>query len=130
MSEGNGNGSNGNGKLPADNSGKFAPGNPFAFKPGRSGNPGGRPALPGHFARALHKIPPEKWRKVINAQIKAAMQGDSRAFASLARYLLPELPRDLHMEMTGGAGQPLTIRIERIQEWRSEGAVDRLPPHP
>ncbi len=32
--------------MTAANSGRFAPGNAMAFKPGKSGNPKGRPAVP------------------------------------------------------------------------------------
>ena len=49
--------------MPAENSGKTARGRPF--KPGQSGNPGGRPKMPEEMRQILREAGPELARKLL-----------------------------------------------------------------
>lgn len=70
-----------------------------AFKPGVSGNPGGRPK-DAHYVAAIRKaVPPESFAEVIVQLVKA---GDARVICWLGERLYPK-----PLEITGKDGAPL-----------------------
>ncbi len=74
-------------KYTAQNSGRtagrFAKGNHYRFRPGQSGNPGGRPKrdLESEVARAVFEGNADA---IYNAMLKALLKGDPEVFAALA----------------------------------------------
>lgn len=65
------------------NTGQFKPGNPYRFKPGESGNPGGRPRkdLSAEIAEAIFA---EHGEEIYKAMLAKLLKGDAKVFTALA----------------------------------------------
>ena len=74
-------------KYTAQNSGKtagrFAEGNQYRFRPGQSGNPGGRPKKDIE-AEIAQRVFEENADAIYRAMLKALLKGDPEVFAVLA----------------------------------------------
>ena len=80
------------------------------FVKGQTGNPKGRPkkATEQEYQDALYDVVPlERWKKILEAQMKRAERGDIQAFNAIANRILPITEK---RELTGKDGEPITIR--------------------
>lgn len=114
------------------------------FKPGQSGNPGGRPALPADLRRLRHSCRKELLESVLKimsmdeetadkysksnlkvierltfAVIGRAQQGDVAAFKQALEVAYGKLPDDSTLEFSDE-------EIELIEEWRKRVAKQEL----
>jgi len=94
---------------------------PYKFKPGQSGNPGGRPkATPITDALRDALSDPAELEKFIGAVIKKAKKGDVKAFQAVSDRLEGKPAQALNL---GGAdGGPIVFRLERIG--KNEGRAE------
>lgn len=80
------------------------------FIKGKSGNPKGRPtkATEQEYQDALYDVVPlDRWKRILEAQMKRAERGDIQAFNAIANRILPIMERHEH---TGRDGDPIEIR--------------------
>lgn len=112
-----------------DSAGRFKPGNPWRFKPGQSGNPGGRARLLGQSLRdwlaAPSAIDPRRHnadvlaermvREAINGNVRAAIEIRKATEGDLYRYSDAEL-----IDMLQGDDTQRVAAIRAITE--SEGS--------
>lgn len=83
------------------------------FKPGQSGNPGGRPKqTPIADALRVALSDPSELEKFISAVLKKAKKGDVKAFQAVSDRIEGKPAQALNL---GGAdGGPIVFRLERI----------------
>ena len=79
------------------------------FKPGASGNPGGRPRrdAAAEIAKAIFERNEEE---IYKAMLKALKKGNPKAFTALAERGYGKVPQ--HVSVDGGGGGPLAFDIE------------------
>ena len=78
---------------------------PFAFKPGQSGNPGGRPKIDvaAEIARRAFEKDPEAIAKAMHAKLR---RGDAKVFTTCGERGYGKLPTPVSVEQN----EPLEIR--------------------
>lgn len=95
----------------------------FAFKPGQSGNPGGRPKEGPLRLKDYRKMFVEEMNRrgpaVIKACLDAAEQGDVKAIAIAMKYLMPEAKAD-------SGGIDLELAPEATMEDRLAALVNKI----
>ncbi|MBE7490969.1 MAG: hypothetical protein HS108_04335 [Planctomycetes bacterium] len=84
-----------------------------SWKPGQTGNPGGRPRSVRRVQYSRLRIMDASvseadWAAIIDKAIEQAREGDATARAWLSKYLLPESPDPFADVTTDGVGQVLT----------------------
>ena len=79
------------------------------FTKGNKASPGRPPkAAKEDYIDILYEVVTvERWRKLIEAQVKRAERGDIQAFNAIANRILPITEKH---ELTGKDGEPITIR--------------------
>ena len=92
---------------------RFQPGNKIGnrFKPGQSGNPGGRPKqdLPGEIARAIFEGDAEAIRDVFRKELR---KGNHKLFEVLADRGYGKVKQGV--ELSGPDGDPIATEIEIV----------------
>lgn len=86
---------------------------PFKWKSGQSGNPGGRPKkdLAAELALAVFERNPQQ---LYDAFVRAAKKGDPRIFEALANRAFGKVKEIAQVEHTGADGDPLKIIVELV----------------
>ena len=98
---------------------------PFAFKPGQSGNPGGRPKrdLAAEIARQAFEKDPAAIADAMHAKLK---KGDAKVFRTCGERGYGKLPTPVSVEQN----EPLEVRhvIEFLGRASNDAAHKPLPP--
>lgn len=90
------------------------------FKKGHTVKSPGRPvrARDEEYQAILYEVVPlEKWRKILEAQVKRAERGDIQAFNALANRIMPLITKQ---EVSGSEGEPLKIIFEYVGDTNEE----------
>lgn len=83
----------------------------YQFKPGQSGNPGGRPKkLPGTIALRADLQDPELAQKLGRVQIRKALRGDTRAFKEILDRVEGKVP--IRIEHSGPDGEEIKAKVD------------------
>ena len=99
--------------MPAENSGETARGRPF--KPGQSGNPGGRPKMPEDVREAFRALVPEAIQTIVYVMRHGKKDKDRTDAANSIidrAYGKPMQMQDISMDMAGSVD--LTGQIRRV----------------
>lgn len=92
----------------------FKPGNAFAWKPGQSGNPGGRPAIADEIKALAEVDSPEAYR-VVAEMMRTAEKDSVRLAAALSILKMAGVPL--------GNGVALTVPPPQLPEAPSQERV-------
>lgn len=94
---------------------------PFRFKPGQSGNPGGKPKidLSAEIARQIFQQNPNAIGKALT---KAAMKGDAFVFKVLAERAFGKMTEQLEVKATyqSMSDDELRTRLEQLRQADTE----------
>lgn len=72
------------------------------FQPGKSGNPGGRPAHQTKYLKALVRIvKQDDWKDIVKKAIEQAKRGDKSARQWLSDYCAGKPPQGVEMDVDG-----------------------------
>ena len=99
--------------MPAENSGETARGRPF--KPGQSGNPGGRPKMPEDVREAFRALVPEAIQTIVYVMRHGKKDKDRTDAANSIidrAYGKPTQMQDISLDMAGGLD--VTAQIRRV----------------
>jgi hypothetical protein len=84
---------------------------PYRFKPGQSGNPGGRPKrdYAAEIAQAVFEQNPDL---IYKAMLKSLKRGSAGSFAVLAERGYGKTPQ--HVELSGQSGGPIQVEFVNV----------------
>ena len=94
---------------------RFKKGNKLGFKPGQSGNPGGRPKkdMPAEIAYAIFQKDPQK---IIQAFWKQLLKGNAKVYAILAERGWGKSPQSIAIGGADGGPPKMEVIIRDVSK--------------